>query len=197
MRPTAITLATLLLACQPPPEITWTGDHVAFGTEESERVCAGTLAYLDRRAGELIDRFDAGARMSEYYYLPDGVDDFCSDGSVGCTLGSRVYARHVPLQHELVHAARAGKLPRAFEEGLATHWGDPWPIDAIAPREALAALLETQEIETVAEYARAAHFMAFLAERGGHEGLVELDRQLDVDSSSARIDAALRRCSPG
>ena len=184
-------LASVLLACPGPPDIVWTGENVALGTEDEHEICGGTLPYLDRRTGELTDRFGSSDRTINYYFRPDDDDPFCSDGAVGCTFGADVYARHIPLQHELVHAARASRLPPVFEEGLATHWGDPWPIDDLAPREVLPDLLEAQQLDTVDEYARAAHFMAFLSERGGIESLLELDELLDPESSNGDIEDAL------
>ncbi len=191
MRRLALTPLAALLACQQPPDIVWTGEHVAFGTDGSNLVCGGTLSDLDARAGALIDRFGAGKRTIHYYYIPDDLDPFCAVPAEGCAKGDRIYAKHVPMQHELVHAARASKLPPVFEEGLATFWGDPWPIAATVPREDLESLFETQAIDTQQEYERAAHFVAFLDELGGSLGLLELDRLLDEDSSAAEIDAAL------
>lgn len=124
--------------------------------------------------------------------MPSGADEYCpgKDAVTGCAPGHEVFSEWIPHEHELVHAAGTD-MPAALEEGLATHWGDPWPFYAMASRERLHALLLQQvDITGVEEYARVAHFLAYLSESHGWESLAELDRQLDADSGVDQVDRA-------
>jgi hypothetical protein len=182
-------LPLLLSGCSSPPELQWEGEHVRLGAEDPEAICGGTRAYLDRRAGELMDRFGTSHTI-DYYWVPSGVDPFCPDNAAGCVSDRSVYSLWIPHEHELAHAASTG-MPRALEEGLATHWGDSWPIYALAPRDQLYPLLLQQvEITQTDEYARVAHFLAYLSENYGWESLAELDRTLDEESSADDVNQA-------
>ncbi len=84
-------------------------------------------------------------------------------------------------------------MPRALEEGLATYFGDPFPLYEMAPRERLAELLSSNETLTSgAEYARAGHFVAFLVESYGWDSMLKLDDTLGRESSAAQIDVAFQ-----
>lgn len=84
-------------ACSSPPEFVWEGEHVRFAADDADQVCAGTLAYLDRRAGELGSRLSTTASI-DYHWLPDGVQDTCPPGEdvVGCAIGDEVFSAWVP-----------------------------------------------------------------------------------------------------
>ena len=86
-------------------------------------------------------------------------------------------------------------MPPVLEEGLATYVGDPYPIytaEEMASRERLTELLtsDLDGIASEAEYARSAHFMAFLSERHGWDAVLELDAAVSRDSSIGEMDAA-------
>lgn len=168
---------------------------MSFGADQPERVCGGTRDYLDARAGQLSERFGSDPRTIRYYFV-DSASEYCGDAHdpVGCVSGRDVFSEWALLEHELVHAARDTHLPRALEEGLATHWGEPWPAlasDALVSRDRILEMLDSGKIETLAEYGRMAHFVAFLAERDGWEVLVDLDERLELDSPREKLDAAL------
>ncbi len=187
-------LASLtLLGCVELPDIQWRGEHIDFGAERPELVCAGTLEYLDRRAGQILERVGSESSRIEYYFLDD-IDDFCSrdDVAAGCVSDGVVYSEFVPHLHELVHARSGDGMPRVLEEGLATYLGDPYRIRGMVSRERLVELLTSDiaGIETELEYGRAAHFIAFLSESYGWEAVLGLDAALSSDSSVAQIDAA-------
>jgi hypothetical protein len=186
----------LLFGCgEPLPEPYWEGEYIILAAEEPERVCGGTAEYLDRRAGELFEKLGTDPVKVEYYLLDD-VDEYCSHDVVGCAHGSVVYVERVPLLHEIVHARANDGLPPALEEGLATYLGDPYPnpIPRMDTRERMSGLL-TQDIdslETSAEYARAAHFIAFIDEQFGWNSVRMLDNVLTEDSTAIEIDAAFQ-----
>lgn len=168
------------------------GDHVVFAAEHPEEVCAGTREYLDRRAGEMLERLGSAPIQIEYY-LVDDVSEYCPSMAYGCGLDGVVYAETVPLLHEIVHARSGAFMPPALEEGLASYFGDPFPLSEMASRERLAELLSSGETLTSgAEYARAGHFVAFLVETFGWETMLELDRKLGRKSSPTQLDAAFQ-----
>jgi hypothetical protein len=80
-----------------------------------------------------------------------------------------------------------------LEEGLATHWGDSRPLSSMAPREWLHDHLKggADDISDRHEYARAAHFMAYLSETHGWESLVQLDASLRNRSKPGAVERAI------
>lgn len=188
----ACLFGAVLAGCSELPEISWRGEHVEFAADHPELVCGGTLEYLDQRTGELLERFGSERTTVEYYWLDD-ISDICGDGAeiAGCVNEGVAYTRSVPLLHEVVHARSGELLPGVLEEGLADYIGDPYPLSEMASRERLIELLtsDLDGIDSEAEYARAAHFMAFLSERHGWEKVLQLDAVLSRDSRVGEVDA--------
>jgi hypothetical protein len=185
-------LVLALSACPSLPDLEWEGEHVRFGADNPELVCGGTLEYLDHRAGQLKARVGA-THTIDYYWLPDGVNPLCPgfDKVGGCAVGDEVFSTWVPHQHELVHTMSS--MPYVLAEGLATHWGDSRPQSSMASREWLHEQLMggADDISNWHEYARAAHFMAYLSETHGWESLVHLDASLDYRSRPKDIERAI------
>ncbi len=181
-----------LSACPSLPDFEWEGEHVRFGADNPEQVCGGTLEYLDHRAGQLKARFGA-TQTIDYYWLPDGVDRLCPgfDEVAGCVVDGEVFSEWVPHQHELVHTMSS--MPQVLEEGLATHWGDSRMLSSMAPREWLHEHLQGRinDISGHHEYARAAHFVAFLSETHGWESLVQLNNLLGDRSKPNAVERAI------
>jgi hypothetical protein len=174
------------------PEVEWVGEHIAFAPENPEQVCAGTREYLDQRAGEMLERLGSDPIQIEYYLLDD-VSEHCPSKAYGCGHEGVVYAETVPLLHEIVHARSGAFMPPVLEEGLATYFGDPFPLYEMASRERLAERLRSNgRLTSGAEYARAGHFVAFLVESFGWESMLELDDQLSRESSPAQLDGAFQ-----
>lgn len=177
------------------PEPQWKGEHVVFAAEHPEQVCGGTREYLDRRAGEVLERLGSDPLEIEYYLLDD-VDDYCALGPevLGCGQDGVVFSKTVPHLHEIVHARSGNLMPPVLEEGLATYLGDPYPIEGMAPRERLTELLtsDADRLTSVPEYGRAAHFIAFLSESFGWDSILELDAHLAAKSTAEQVDAAFQ-----
>jgi hypothetical protein len=177
------------------PAVQWEGEHVIFAAEHPDQVCAGTREYLDRRVGEMLDRLGSDPLEIEYYLLDD-VAEYCTLGSEvsGCGEAGLVYSEMVPHLHEIVHARSGDLMPQVLEEGLATHFGDPYPFTGMAPRERMIELLtsDINGLTTLSDYGRAAHFVTFISERFGWESLLELDAELSAESTSDEVDAAFR-----
>lgn len=188
----ACLFGAVLASCSELPEISWRGEHVEFAADHPELVCGGTLEYLDQRTGALLERLGSEKTTIEYYWLDD-ISDICGDGAeiAGCVNEGVAYTRSVPLIHEVVHARSGELLPGVLEEGLADYIGDPYPLSEMASRERLIELLtsDLDGIDSEAEYARAAHFMAFLSERHGWEKVLQLDAVLSRDSRVGEVDA--------
>jgi hypothetical protein len=189
-------LTALVLGCADPlPAVDWEGEHVIFAPEHPEQVCAGTREFLDRRAGQILERLGSDPIKIEYYLLDD-VSEHCKDpAAAGCVVSGAVYTEHVPHFHEIVHARTSDLMPRVLEEGFAEYFGaDLYPISKMVSRERLVELLtqDIGEINTPGEYARATHFMAFLAETYGWERLLDLDGLLVYTSSTAEVDGAFQ-----
>src|SRR5262245_61996341 len=49
-------LFTFVFGCSELPEPQWEREYIALAAEEPERVCAGTVDYMNRRAGELFEK---------------------------------------------------------------------------------------------------------------------------------------------
>ncbi|WP_146659602.1 hypothetical protein [Enhygromyxa salina] len=187
-------MIVLLPGCPSLPDVAWEGEHVTFGADHPEQLCGGTRHYLDQRAGETLASLNSSPIQIEYYWL-DNVADHCpeSPSIIGCGAEGLVFSEWVPHMHEIVHARAGDRLPVVLEEGFAFHFGDPYPVYEMASRERLTELLmgDLGEISGVADYARVAHFLAFLSESHGREQLLLLDAALGRDSSPAQVEAAL------
>ncbi|NJK31216.1 MAG: hypothetical protein HC927_01710 [Deltaproteobacteria bacterium] len=184
----------ILAGCQPElPPITWKGEVVHFGAEDPEGVCGETLEWMDRRAVGLKDVFgDQTYADIEYYWLPESWSDprLCGDNSIGCTKGDQIYAKHVPMEHELVHALLIEDLPAVFEEGLAEVFGDLGWVFEPSDRAHLLQILETSDPVDYADYSRAGHFVAFLIETYDLDPLLRLARLADYDDDYDKVRSA-------
>jgi hypothetical protein len=112
------------------PPIIWEGEHIRFGTDADTEICAGTLPYLDGVTGHLAEVLQQPGVKVDYYWLPDGVGEFCDDMDDlrGCVASeAEVFSTLAVHQHELVHALRyPQRLYLPLEEGLAEAYGDDW-----------------------------------------------------------------------
>jgi hypothetical protein len=170
---------------QPPP-IVWEGEHLRFGTDGDEAtICAGTLPYLDGAVGYLGDVFDRPDARVDYFWMPDGTEPHCVEHADGCAYEGRVFSRHAPHQHELVHAIRwPENLYLPIEEGLAEAFGDDW--DRFRVQGDIRDLLEDPAGNGYIPgpgYGLAAHFVSYLHAEYGLDSLTELDASTSYDQS--------------
>lgn len=186
-------IAALLAGCPSLPEVAWEGEYVTFGADHPEQLCGGTRHYLDQRTGRLLESIGSEPIQIEYYWL-DNVDGHCPDrpSIIGCGSEGLVFSEWVPHLHEVVHARDGERMPAVLEEGFAFYFGDAYSVYAMAPRERLTELLmgNLNGVRDLADYSRAAHFMAFISETHGREQLLVLDAALNRDSSAQDVDAA-------
>lgn len=175
------------------PDIQWEGEVIQFAAEDPEQVCGGSKGYLDLHAQRLLSHFGSDSPV-EFYFLED-VSSLCGSklDVIGCAEPGVVYSESVPHFHEVVHARPGDGLPPVLEEGLATYFGDPYPIRSQSSRERLIEFLtdNPRGIENSNDYARAAHFVAFLVETHGLDSLRELDSRLSPTDSPSTLASAV------
>ena len=178
-----------------PPPIVWEGEHLRFGTDADEStLCAGTLPYLDGVAGHLGEVFGRPGTKVDYYWLPEGPQPFCRDGSEGCGDEHGVFTQYTIHQHELVHAVRApSTLYLPLEEGLAEAYGDDW--DRFVVSGDVNELLSNPSDGYIPGpgYGLAGHFVSYLEAAHGLEKLTELDAATNYESSFTQAEAAFER----
>lgn len=167
----SVLFVAALVGCQPElPPLTWKGKVVHFGAHDPDAVCAGTLEWMDARASGLREVFgDRTFETIDYFWIPEGWSEqrWCEPWSEGCSEPGVVYAKSVPIEHELVHAIRRDRLPVVFEEGLAQLFGDIGWVGTPSSRDRLLESLESSELANFPDYDRASHFVAFLVESYG------------------------------
>lgn len=188
-----MSLGLIASACYSLPEAEWEGESIAIASDHDVTMCGGTNAYLDLRTGLLLQKLGPISGRLQYYWLED-VAEYCPRNPMaqGCADVGVVFSQWVPHLHEIVHARAGDGMPLVLEEGLATHFGDPYPIREMASRERLRELLTQtpDDLRDTSEYARAAHFLAFLSETHGWQVMPDLDSLLSPDSTVDDIDAA-------
>ena len=179
------------------PPISWEGEIIRFGADDPEAVCGDSLEWMDARAVALAETFSAaGAEVYpqvDFYWVPESwwEQDACSaETAHACTVDNVIHSLSVPQEHELVHALRRKKLPRVFEEGLATLYGDLGFTPVPSPRERLQVMLEDDWDSTHEDYARAGHFVGFLVERYGLDPLLEMGEYAGFDASWSKTQSA-------
>lgn len=204
-------LATAVPSCAPEPEVlplpepTWFGNHVEIGASvDLEETCAGTLRYVDRYVGELHSVFGVPPEEPiEVYWLPDGVEAYEGCGPTerrlrGCSVGRQAMSERFPVEHELVHAVWdgvGGGSHAAFEEGLATYYGDDFLLDwgdQLPIRDAFAAADEEHGVLPSTYYATVANFVSFIASEFGRESMLELVASTEYGSSVEAVDDRMR-----
>lgn len=179
------------------PPIVWEGDHLRFGTDADEEICAGTLPYLDGVAGHLGEVFGRPAGKIDYYWLPEGIDAQCGiDDLWGCVFEDpEVFSTLLVHQHELVHAVRSPqRMYLPLDEGLAEAYGDDWQRMEPLSGDILSVLQEYEHGRRLPgqSFPLAGHFVSYLREDYGLDPLLELDRASGYSDSFAKTQAVFR-----
>jgi hypothetical protein len=173
------------------------GEHLRFYTDEAEgAMCAGSLPYMDRYVGELIETHDVPpGHVVSYYWLPNDeelIEEVCL-GSVACGFAdATVVTPLLPHEHELVHAVRAhfGFSQDFLEEGAAELWGAHGDRD-FDYRSSVEDGIElgVEDLPTT-YYGTAGRFAAYMAFELGVEALVEIGKLTGPGSSPTEVDDA-------
>lgn len=186
MRTPWLTTSLLLVGlggCQP-------GDE-AISTEIDDRaivsferpLCAGDIAWITRTLDHIELELDASVESpipvfmwSRYVHVAER----CGEGPAGCYTNGEIHGLWQSLEHELVHAVDAplGTLEPLWDEGIA---------EAISGRtrdgEASIGSLVGLESYRDVDYGTAGHFMRWLREENGLEGVRSLARQVPFDEA--------------
>lgn len=184
------------------PAITWAGEHLEYAPQDgAPEPCAGTLPYMDRFVVRVAE--EMGVVLEEPVVFVHGEDAgaVCADSTdYGCAFVGGVYARNVPMEHELVHGVRRqyGGSMRFFEEGTAEAFGDDTSMPSRAPAsgDVMEGMLAGSNQELPMEwYPRAGHFAAFLHERYDAEVTTALLLETDWDSTADTAIAVVERAT--
>lgn len=188
-------------ACAPadpgpePPEITWEGRWIRYGSDpEIGPTCGGNAAYMDAYVGTLAGLFGVDDPAPIDYFHVSGIDRVpCNegDGSViaACVRHGTVWSTLVPQEHELVHAVRFSEHYSHYfvEEGAAELWGDDslqFPFRSETDTDPSMAAMQVDDGGLPAiHYGVAGRWMSRLAARGELVELEALLRRTDLSSS--------------
>ncbi len=110
------------------PQVSWEGEHIRFSTTVDHLPCGDSLAFMDRRVGELASALDEPLRAEEkisYYWLPDRMDLSPCPRAADCAEGLTVFSRTMFHDHEIVHVLlrRLGRSQTFLYEGMAEAFG--------------------------------------------------------------------------
>jgi hypothetical protein len=154
-------------------------------------LCAGMAVEFERHVGFVSSQFGIELRDHIPVYLFEHGPEQCREGLSGCVLpDGAVFTRPHSIHHELGHSAacelRASARP-VLAEGVAVMF-DPNPETyRMGEDERFLELIEQPGSEL--SYANAGHFVRWLYERDGAEGLAELyARSGDSTSTIAAIE---------
>jgi hypothetical protein len=186
-----LALTLLLGACDGDvlPPIYEQSEWLVLRSPPDEQICQGTFAAMEADVIALQENYGSTPVIVDYSWMPDSrysTDQFpCQISTAfGCAASVDIYARTLASTHELVHAARRGKLPAVLEEGLATLFDAPIDADAgvMASREMLLEALEagtwTLAPDSHGLYERLAHFVSFLFAQYGRETFREFEARV-------------------
>jgi hypothetical protein len=171
------------------PPIYEQSEWLVLRSPSGQQVCDGTFAAMEADVIQLHENYGSTSVSVDYSWMPDSrysADAFpCQISTAfGCAASVNIYARTLASTHELVHAARSGKLPAVLEEGLATIFDTPINADAdiMASREILLDALEAGTWGLAPDghglYERVAHFVSFLFAQYGRERFREFEARV-------------------
>jgi len=192
------------------PGVDSEGLHVRVAADPGLELCGGTLTHMDAFVARVAEEFGVAAPTGddriEYFWLAK--EDYakrsgCPMNSSGCARsGKKVYSFTAPLDHEYVHAlaARWGRMPPFFEEGLATafeglgtgiSFEQEYPPSHGPSRGALEEAMLATSPDSV-NYAAAGSFIHYLVQTHGTGTTLRTITGLARDAGSGDIDAAFR-----
>lgn len=182
------------------PPITWVGQHLEYAPQDgAPEPCGGTLEYMDRFVALVAEEMGVEVREAVVFVHGEDAAAVCDNpGTDGCAFEGGVYARNVPLEHELVHGVQRqyGGVMRFFEEGTAEAFGDDMRGSTRAPAsgDVVEGMIAGSNRKLPLEwYPRAGHFAAFLHEHHGPEVTTALLLRTDWDSTAGMAVTVLEQ----
>lgn len=188
------------MACSELPEVAYEREGFALAVEFEQPVCEGTLRGMEQRVA-MVERTTGIEQSSPMtiYWLAGELERICPRPASGCFIpGTMIIAATGPsLHHEIVHAVMntRGSVPYA-EEGLAEVLsGQAVYYNPDFNDRPLRDLGQTRKDarEGAIDYVRAAHFMHFVREQVGEDGVRDLAAAIDAGNAPRRFVDILER----
>jgi hypothetical protein len=183
--------------CTPLPEVRYETDRLEIAPEFAHPVCAGTLEGLDAHVAQVGRSLGLPAGRSDrirVYWMNDGLDDFCREGSAGCFFpGTRVlFARGSSIGHEIVHALLdSGGETYFVEEGMAEVFSGA--SASSGPDQETLRLVDGLSLTRAdyrsgsLDYAAATHFVRWVYETQGFPAMLRLSKEIRDDADGPRL----------
>jgi hypothetical protein len=192
----------VLAACSPLPEVAYETDRLQIAPEFDAPICEGTLQALDEHIGEVETGLGQIGRQEPYrlYWMREGLEDICGEGKGGCFFPATrmMFARGGSITHEMTHAALDSEGESYFlEEGMAellSGVGVYHDVDeqAVGPAHQLR-LSRSAYRSGGFDYAAAAHFMRYVYELRGMNGVRQLAAEVEAGAAPERLEDTLEQ----
>lgn len=193
-------LVGCLGACSPLPEVAYETERLRIAPEFDAPICEGTLQGLDDHLQEVEASLGLVGRTEPYvlYWMRDGLPDICGDDVGGCFYPATrmMFARGGSITHEMTHAALDSEGESYFlEEGMAellSGVGVYYAVDEAETGPAEELRLSRAEYKAGGiDYAAAAHFMRWVYDARGLEGVRRLAAEVEVGAPPERLERVL------
>ena len=189
-----------LAACSPLPEVQYETERLQIAPEFDARICEGTLEALDEHLREVEGGLGQIGRTEPYrlYWMREGLDDVCGEGKGGCFFPATrmMFARGGSITHEMTHAALDSEGESYFlEEGMAELLsGVGVYYEPGEHHEGPAHQLRLSRSAYRAgrfDYSAAAHFMRWVYDARGLDGVRRLASEVEAGASPERLEDTL------
>lgn len=193
-------IVALVGACSPLPEVAYQTERLQIAPEFDAPICEGTLAGLDEHLREVEVGLGQLGRTEPYrlYWMREGLADVCGEGRGGCFFPATrmMFAHGGSITHEMTHAALDSEGESYFlEEGMAellSGVGVYYDVDVHEAGPAQQLRLSRAAYRAGAfDYVAAAHFMRWVYDRRGLDGVRRLASEVEAGASPERLEATL------
>lgn len=189
-----------LVACSPLPEVQYETERLQIAPEFDARICEGTLEALDEHLREVEGGLGQIGRTAPYrlYWMREGLDDVCGEGKGGCFFPATrmMFAHGGSITHEMTHAALDSEGESYFlEEGMAellSGVGVYYELDEHHEGPAHQLRLSRSAYRAGRfDYSAAAHFMRWVYDARGLDGVRRLASEVEAGASPERLEDTL------
>ena len=193
-------LVLVLPACSPLPDVAYETERLQIAPEFDAAICEGTLVALEEHLEQVESGLGQVGREEPYrlYWMREGLDDVCGEGKGGCFFPATrmMFARGGSITHEMTHAALDSEGESYFlEEGMAELlsgvgvYYDAADHDGSPARQ----LRLTRSAYRAGhfDYAAAAHFMRWVYDLRGVEGVRSLAYEVEDGASPEQLEKTL------
>lgn len=189
-----------LAACSPLPEVQYETERLQIAPEFDATICEGTLEALDEHLREVEGGLGQIGRTEPYrlYWMREGLADVCGEGKGGCFFPATrmMFARGGSITHEMTHAALDAEGESYFlEEGMAellSGVGVYYEPDEHHEGPAHQLRLSRSAYRAGRfDYSAAAHFMRWVYDARGLDGVRRLASEVEAGASPERLEDTL------